>query len=89
MNNYDQAKGVLEGTKRRFKRRPEDFKKYNAVIQKYIDEGHAQKVPEEELRMEPGKCHYLNHHSVEHPGKTEKRVVFNLSNKVEGVSIIS
>ena len=87
MDNYDQAKSHLEGLRKKFKKTEETFQKYNAVIQSYISEGHAEPVPVSELQTTEGKRHFLFHHGVRHPRKNKLRVVFNASKKIDGKSV--
>ena len=86
-DNYKEAKQVVEGQRRSFKKKPEEFSQYNGVIQKYIRDGHAERVPDDELETETGKSHYLIHHAVSHPRKETKRVVYNASKKFRGRSV--
>ena len=86
-NNQEQAKRRVEGMRNFFKKNPEEFKEYNEVIQSYVEGGHAERVPNDELETKPGKKHYLLHHSVKHPRKKKRRVVFNASKKVGEKSV--
>ena len=54
------------------------FSKYNATMNEYIEEGHAERVPIDELQPGDRPVWYLPHHPVTHPLKPEKvRVVFD------------
>lgn len=54
------------------------FSKYNVTMNEYIEEGHAEKVPADELHPEDRPVWYPPHHPVTHPLKPEKvRVVFD------------
>ena len=54
------------------------FSKYNATMNEYIQEGHAERVPTDELQPGDRPVWYLPHHPVTHPLKPEKvRVVFD------------
>ena len=57
------------------------FSKYNATMNEYIQEGHAERVPTDELQPGDRPVWYLPHHPVHpvtHPLKPEKvRVVFD------------
>ena len=61
------------------KRLPRDqdlFSKYNTTMNEYIEQGHAVRVPTDELRPVDRPLWYLPHHPVMHPLKPEKvRVV--------------
>ena len=57
-------------------------------MQECIDEGHAEKVPREDLNVKDRPIWYLPHHAVTHPLKPNKvRVVFDCAAKFEGVSL--
>ena len=52
--------------------------KYNTTMNEYIEQGHAVRVPTDELRPVDRPLWYLPHHPVMHPLKLEKvRVVFD------------
>jgi len=52
--------------------------KYNTTMNEYIEQGHAERVPTNELRVVDRPLWYLPHHLVMHPLKLEKvRVVFD------------
>ena len=52
------------------------FSKYNTTMNEYIEQGHAVRVPTDELRPVDRPLWYLPHHPVMHPLKPEKvRVV--------------
>ena len=54
------------------------FSKYNTTMNEYIEQGHAVRVPTDELRPVDRPLWYLPHHPVMHPLKPEKvRVVFD------------
>ena len=54
------------------------FSKYNTTMNEYIKQGHAERVPADELRPVDRPLSYLPHHPVMHPLKPEKvRVVFD------------
>lgn len=86
-NNQREAKARIEVMRRSFLKKPADFSEYNAVIHKYIEDGHAESVLDTELITRPGKKYYLLHHAVKHLCKQSKRVVFNASKKYQGLSV--
>lgn len=86
-NNHTQAEKCLEGMRKRFQKDPKYFAEYNAAIQKYLDNGHAELIPDTELQGKPGKVHYLLHHNVRHPRKQDVRIVYNPSKKINGTSL--
>ena len=57
-------------------------------MQEYIDQGHAQEIPAEELDVRNRPLWYLPHHPVTHPRKPGKvRVVFDSAARFEVVSL--
>ena len=86
-NNRSQAVSCLEGMRSRFKKNPGYFKEYQEAVQKYIDDGHAVRVPEQELIRPEGKTFYLMHHGVQHLKKRKLHVVYNLSKEFKGKSL--
>ena len=65
------------------------FEKYRTTTADYIESGHAEKVPDEELeRTEDRPVWYLPHHPVTHPLKPGKvRVVYDCAAKYGGTSL--
>ena len=54
------------------------FSKYNMTMNEYIEQGHAERVPTNELRPVDHPLWYLPYHPVMHPLKLEKvRIVFD------------
>ena len=84
-NNREVAKKRLEGLQRRFEREPEYEKNYRKAISKYIEDGYAHKVSQEDDLNGPNQW-YLPHHGVYKKSSTEKkiRVVFDASAKHRG-----
>ena len=87
-NNREVAKKRLEGLQRRFEREPEyekDYRKAQKAISKYIEDGYAHKVSEDDDLDGPNQW-YLPHHGVYKKSSTEKkiRVVFDTSAKHRG-----
>ena len=78
----------LQLLKKRLLKDEEFYEKYGKTMQEYIDQGHAEKVPVEELEVKDRSLWYLPHHAVTHPLKPGKvRVVFDCAAKFEGVSL--
>ena len=76
-NNRPMAEQRLHSLRRRLQKNSELFVKYKDAMQDYIDKGHAERVPEEELEVNNGKVWYLPHQPVTHRLKPQKvRVVF-------------
>ena len=64
--------------KKRLLRDEDLFSKYNATMNEYIEEGHAERVPTDKLQPGDRPVWYLPHHPVTQPLKPEKvRVVFD------------
>ncbi|XP_048586408.1 uncharacterized protein LOC116604491 [Nematostella vectensis] len=74
--------------KKRFLRDGVLFDKYKETMNDYIERGHAEKVPAEELARSDGRLWYLSHHPVTHPLKKDKvRIVFDCAAKYGGTSL--
>lgn len=86
-DNREQAYQRVIGMKRKLKSRPEFHKEYSHFVDGMIEKGYAERIPDNELRTEPGKSWYLIHHGVRHKEKGKLRVVFNCSLKYHGVSL--
>ena len=86
-NNRDQAARCLEAMRRKFLQNRDYFEEYAGAVRKYVTDGHAVQVPEEELEKGDGEVFYLLHHGVRHPKKRKLRVVFNLSKEYQGKSL--
>lgn len=52
-----------------------------------INNGYAEKVPEDELRYGENNVCYIPHHGVYHPHKGKLRVVFDCGAKYKGTSL--
>ena len=62
--------------------------KYKATMTDYIEKGHAERIPEEELELNDRPVWYLPHHPVTHPLKPDKvRVVYDCAAKYGGTSL--
>lgn len=83
-SNLEDATRCMEGMRKKFRKDPRYFNEYSTAINKYMINGHAVRVTEDEIVQPEGKTHFLFHHGVEHPRK-ELRVVFNLSKKCRGI----
>jgi hypothetical protein len=86
-NNKVQALSRLQGTKSKLTKNENYRKEYNAFMQTMINEGFAELVPENELKLNNGKIWYLVHHGVRHPRKGKIRVVFDCALKYKGTSL--
>ncbi|KAK6168653.1 hypothetical protein SNE40_019845 [Patella caerulea] len=87
-NNKQLASKRLEGLKKRFIRDPELYLKYRETIQDYVQNGHAEIVPSEDLSAKKSQpLWYLPHHPVIHPLKETVRVVFDCAASFRGTSL--
>ena len=87
-NDKSMVERRLQLLKKRLLKDEELYEKYRKTMQEYIDQGHAEKVPVEELEVKDRPLWYLPHHTVTHPLKPGKvRVVFDCAAKFEGVSL--
>ena len=85
MDNYGQAQVRLSYLKKRLLENSSLKKRYVDALSSYIFQGHAERVPAEQVAT-PGW--YLPHHPVQHPHKPEKvRVVFDCGAKYGGSSL--
>ena len=57
------------------------------TMQKYLDAGHVEFVPPNEIPLKPGKTWFLPVLLVTHPKKDKVRAVFDSSAKFKGVSL--
>ena len=86
--NRSLAERRLQMLKRRLLQDNELFKNYKGKMEKYLSDGHARRVPPEELHVKDRPLWYLPHHHVlNKPGKT--RVVFYCAAKYRGSSLNS
>ena len=87
-NNRDQALKRAMWQRKKMLRDENYRNDYVSFVNEMISRGHARKVPEDRLEVEPGKAWYLPHHGIYHPKKPHKiRVVFDCSAKYEGASL--
>ncbi|XP_068756283.1 uncharacterized protein [Montipora capricornis] len=64
------------------------LEKYKTTMADYIESGHAEKVPDEELEIKDRPVWYLPHHLLTHPLKLGKvRVVYDCAAKYGGTSL--
>ena len=84
-DNFSSAYRRLLSLERKFARDPAMASRYEAVINEYIQLGHARKLKASELPMKSGRHWYLPHLAVEQPSKT--RVVFDPSSSHDGICL--
>ncbi|XP_077969292.1 uncharacterized protein LOC144423012 [Styela clava] len=82
-NNRTMVEKQLMYQRRKFIRDPELFECYKSVINDYLDNGYARKIPNDEL-VTSDKTFYLGHHSTK---QSKFRVVFNGAGTSRGVSL--
>ena len=88
-SNMHQAKTRLASTLRRL-RRTGMYDRYDAEMQKMLNSGYAEEVPEVELTRSDGKLWYLPHHPVFHEAKPDKvRIVHDCAAACQGISLNS
>ena len=85
-NNRFVATKRLESTLRKLER-TDMFKRYDEGIQKYLDDGHAEYVPEDALGRNDGAVWYLPHHGVYQAEKDKLRIVHDCSALYQGISL--
>ncbi|CAC5363980.1 unnamed protein product [Mytilus coruscus] len=83
-NNRKQAKQRLVALSKRFTRDHDFHKQYVTFMNKVINEGYAQRVPEKDNGQNDGSIWYLLHHGVFHPKKRKLRVVFDCAARFKG-----
>ncbi len=86
-NNLHLAEKRILSLKRKFQRNSDFHKEYSAFMETVISSGHAELVPQDQLKQENGKVWYIPHHGVFHPKKGSLRVVFDCSAAYQGVSL--
>jgi hypothetical protein len=85
-NNLNAAAKRFDMLERRFKKDPAFADRYRAVIEEYLNLGHAQRVNESNGKI--GRVWYLPHHGVVNPQKpTKVRVVFDASASYNNFSL--
>lgn len=60
---------------------------YTDFLTDVINNGYAEKVPEDELRCGENNVCYISHHGVYHPCKGKLRVIFDCGAKYKGTSL--
>ena len=71
-DNRSVAGKRLQSLAKWFLRDPELYTKYKGGIQELLDKGYAERVPEQEIGVTPGRTWYLPHHNVVNENKPEK-----------------
>ena len=60
---------------------------YKVFMKPMVENNFMEKIPEDEIYVEPGRSWYLLHHAVYHKQKEKIRVVFDCSSKYQGISL--
>ena len=85
-NNLFIAKHMLFALIKRLKRENQK-EEYDKAVQKLIDKGYIEEVPQEELYLQDGTVRYLSHF----PGKPTKdgkiRIIMDAKHQIKGVSL--
>ncbi len=73
------------------KRKLERNEKFHQECTKFLDDvinnGFAEKVPQNELRAGEDSVFYIPHHGIYHPRKGKLRVVFDCEARLKGTSL--
>ena len=89
-DNWNQAYRRLQSIERKLEKQPELATRYQAIIDGYVTDGHARKLPAEEADERKEKRWYLPHHAVVNPNKPGKlRIVFDAAATYQGASLNS
>ncbi|XP_006817669.1 uncharacterized protein LOC102809487, partial [Saccoglossus kowalevskii] len=83
-NNYQSVFNRFNNLRNQFRRNPDLLNQYVQYMQKLIKREHASPVPTTELNAK--NTWYLPHFAVQHPQKSQIRVVFDSSSKFNGIS---
>ena len=84
-DNKEVALKRLSKLKKRLKTDSKYRQDYLAFMSDVISQGHAEKVPPDEISLKNGQVWYIPHHGVYHPKKPDKmRVVFDCSVEFAG-----
>ena len=88
-DNYPAAYSTLLRTERTLLKEPEWMATYQKQIDDHVARGVARKLTQEEIDSYTGPYFYLSHMAVEQPKSesTPVRIVFNSSQKFQGVSL--
>ncbi|XP_058817689.1 uncharacterized protein LOC131680998 [Topomyia yanbarensis] len=71
----------LLSIERRFRLQPEYQQEYTAFLHEYLELGHMEEVPDDQVNKDSSECYYLPHHAVikQDSTTTKLRVVFDAS----------
>lgn len=85
-NNREMAVHRLKHLRKRMESDTKYKEDYTAFMKNMIDQGHAEKVPDEEISTTKATW-FIPHHGVYHPKKQKIRVVFDCSAQYRGESL--
>ena len=89
-DSLQQTRGLLRCLVFRLERNPELDRNYNNFINEFINLGHMEEIPDNELVRPHYKCFYMPHHCVlkDSSTTTKLRVIFDASAKTtSGISL--
>ena len=87
-DNRSVAEKRLQSLTKRFLREPDLHARYKDGIQELLDKGYAEKVPQQDTEVTPGRTWYLPHHNVVNENKPERlRIVFDCAASFGGTSL--
>ena len=84
-NNYAVVKAMNDSLVKRLKR-DGTYEAYDKKMRSLIDDKYVEIIPPDPYNN-PGKTLYIPHHKVDHPRKTEPRIVHNAKFKHKGLSL--
>ncbi|XP_036341067.1 uncharacterized protein LOC118750456 [Rhagoletis pomonella] len=89
-HSYQMAYKRLLGIEKKMRFDSEFAAKYKKEIAKYIENGYARRIPDDEECIDTGFKWYLPHFAVQNPHKPGKmRIVFDAAAKVNGIALNS
>ena len=84
-SNYKKAEIILKSQLKRFERNPTLKEKYHQAMNEYIDQGFAERVPEDEIYSKDPSTYYIPHSAVikDDNTSTKVRIVCNASSSAK------
>ena len=87
-NNHSQGQQRLSSLKRKLMKDTKFKRDYVEFMEKIIEKGYAEKIPENEINTDNRHVWYIPHHGIYHSKKPDKiRVVFDCTASLQGVSL--
>ena len=88
MPNNKPVAELRAATLQRKLKRNDDFRTdYTTFMDAMLDNGYAEKVPDDQLSRSDGRVWYIPHHAVYHKKKNKVRVVFDCTASFQGTSL--